>query len=176
MSIKIRQETSGDYQAVKGVIQAAFSDEPISDHSEHLLVERLRKSPAFVPELSLVALESGKIVGHILLTRVGIRLDETVSEVLSLAPVSVDPVYQGRGIGGMLINRAHEIARELGFRAVVLIGYENYYPRFGYQPSSKYHITFPFEAPAKNCMVLPLTDQPMEDLQGLVEYPEAFYH
>ena len=37
------------------MVEYAFRNVKESDHTEHLLVGRLRKSDAFIPELSLVA-------------------------------------------------------------------------------------------------------------------------
>ncbi len=65
----IRQETKKDHRKVFNVIESAFKDAEFADHTEQFLVERLRKSDAFIPELSIVAEIDGKIVGHILLTK-----------------------------------------------------------------------------------------------------------
>ncbi len=70
-SITIRQEREQDFGQVREVVRQAFRDVAESDHTEHLLVERLRACATYVPELSLVAeTEDGQIVGHILLTEV----------------------------------------------------------------------------------------------------------
>lgn len=105
-----------------------------SDHQEQFLVERLRKSDAFIPELSLVAEdEKGTIAGHILLTKLSIENDSETYESLALAPVSVKPEFQNQGIGGQLIREGHRVAQRLGYQSVILIGHENYYPKFGYK-------------------------------------------
>ncbi|MEM6725737.1 MAG: N-acetyltransferase, partial [Bacteroidota bacterium] len=78
-------------------------------------------------------------------------------------------------IGSQLIEKAHQIARSLGHRIVVLIGHEQYYPRFGYQIASAYQIAFPFEVPDPNAMVLELVPGALEGVQGVVVYPEAFF-
>ena len=87
MKCRIRQETSGDTSAVFEVVRSAFDHARPSDHDEHHLVERLRKSSAFVPELSLVAESDGRVAGHILFTE--IRIADTTQ--LALAPLSVVP-------------------------------------------------------------------------------------
>ena len=63
MSIIIRQEEPQDFEAVFGLIRQAFEGEEHSDHREQFLVERLRNSDAFVPELSLVAETGGTLAG-----------------------------------------------------------------------------------------------------------------
>ena len=70
---EIRQETEKDYPQVFKLVEEAFRDMEESDHREQFLVERLRHSPAFVPELSLVADGDGGVVGYGLMTRVSIR-------------------------------------------------------------------------------------------------------
>ena len=62
----IRRETENDYKDVYDLIKAAFESAEHKDGNEQDLAEALRKSDAFVPELSLVAEISGKIAGHIM--------------------------------------------------------------------------------------------------------------
>jgi len=174
MEITIRQEKTADYKAVFEIIESAFKSEQFSDHTEQFLVERLRKSNAFVPELSIVAEIKHEIVGHILLTKLKIKNDQNQFDSLALAPVSVLPKYQGNGIGGMLIEKAHQTAKELGYQSIVLLGHEKYYPRFGYQQADKFGIELPFEAPKENCMVIELIEDGLKGVSGTVEYPKEF--
>lgn len=175
MNIKIRQEELKDYKVVFNLIEKAFKKEKLSDHKEQFLVERLRKSKAFVPELSLVAEVDDVVIGHILLTKIEIKNDNESFESLALAPVSVLPEYQGKGIGGKLIKQAHKIAATLEFTSVVLLGHEKYYPRFGYQQASNFGITLPFEVPDENCMVIALKENSLNGVSGMVIYPKEFF-
>lgn len=172
--LTIRQESIADHEQVGQIVAAAFEKEEMSDQTEHLLVARLRKSEAFVPELSLVAEVDGSLVGHILLTRIVIREGDEVAESLALAPVSVLPDWQGKGIGGQLIEEAHRVAREMGFGSVLLLGHADYYPRFGYRKASDFGIRLPFEVPDENCMAAELQAGSLKEVTGLVEYPPAF--
>lgn len=173
--IKIRQETSADYPAVFTITKDAFSTLAVSDHTEHFLVERLRKSAAFIPELSLVAEQDGEIVGHILLTKIQIKNDQASFESLTLAPVSVKPGFQRKGIGSQLIKRAHTIAQQLGFQSVILLGHANYYPRFGYERCSKHGISLPFEANDESAMVKELVENGLTGVEGTVVYAKEFF-
>lgn len=131
MEIKIRQEQENDYKVVCELIELAFRNMEESDHREHLLVECLRKSEAFIPELSLVAEKNGEIIGHILMTKVEIVSDVKTTTSLALAPVAVLPKYQRQGVGGTLICEIHKRAAELGYGSAVLLGHKDYYPNSG---------------------------------------------
>lgn len=172
--MRIRQETTSDHAAVFHVIEKAFENEIYTDHQEHFLVERLRKSAAFVPELALVAELDGKVVGYILLTKIRIVNEQGNTTSLALAPVAVLPAHQGKGLGELLIKSAHEKAKALGFESVVLLGHEKYYPRFGYEPADKFGIKLPFDVPAENCMAIELVEGALSDVNGMVEYPPEF--
>lgn len=92
--LSIREEKSKDFPFIRSLTEQAFLHVPESDHTEHLLVERLRQSEAYIPELSLVAeTNTGKIVGHILLSKVGIVSEKGTTTVLSVAPLSVLPEF-----------------------------------------------------------------------------------
>lgn len=175
MSVNIRKEETSDYAAVFNVVEKAFENEEHSDHQEQFLVERLRKSAAFVPELALVAELDGEVVGYILLTKIQIINEHASTTSLALAPIAVLPTHQRKGIGERLIKSAHDKATELGFGAVVVLGHENYYPRFGYEPAEKYGFKLPFDAPSENCMAIELIEDALGNAGGMVEYPPEFY-
>lgn len=175
MEIIIREENQTDYNIVFEVIEKAFEKLILSDHREQFLVQRLRKSTAFVPELSLVAEFENKIVGHILLTKLKIKNGQEQFESLALAPVSVLPEFQGKGIGAMLIQEAHKKARASGYQSIILLGHETYYPKFGYKPADTFGIELPFDVPKENCMAIELTENALNGVSGIVEYPKEFY-
>lgn len=173
-SLTIRQETPSDYDSVLQLIIQAFADMEFSDNEEQYLVERLRKSDNFIPELSLVAISDDKIVGHILLTPIKIKNGIKSFSSLILAPVSVLPDFQGKGIGSQLIEAAHNKAKELGYRSVVLIGPPFFYHRFGYRKASDFKITFPFETPDNCCYAVELVPDGLSNVSGMVEFPPEF--
>ena len=174
LKVTIRQEKPEDFNAVHKLIENAFQPLEFSDHKEHFLVERLRKSKVFIPELSLVAELENKILGHILLTKLKIKNDQDEFDSLALAPVSVLPEYQGKGIGGLLIREAHKKARELGYRSIVLLGHEKYYPKFGYKRADTFGIELPFDVPKEHCMAIELIENGLGGVKGIVEYPKEF--
>lgn len=175
MNLTLRQETSADHHSVFKVVKEAFLQEKLSDHKEQFLVERLRKSAAFIPELSIVAEIENKIVGYILLTKIKIIGADRVFNSLALAPVAIKPEYQNQGIGGKLISHAHKRAKDLGHYSIVLVGHKDYYPRFGYEHCKMHNIKLPFDVPEENCFVIELKKNGLQGVTGTVEYPNAFF-
>ena len=171
----IRKEEPADYKAVYNLTEKAFHDMPFGDHDEQDLVERLRKSDAFIPELSMVALLDRLIVGHIMLTRNNIKNAGNEFESLTLGPVSVLPEYQRQGIGSRLIRAAMDRARELGYKSVLLVGHEDFYPRFGFVPASRFSIMSPIEVPDPVFMALELEEGGLSGVSGILEYPREFF-
>ena len=173
--MNIRKEEKNDYEQVFKLIEKAFENEEYSDHREQFLVERLRNSENFVPDLSLVFVMNELVVGYILLTKIKIINSNSSYDSLALAPVVVLPNYQGNGIGGHLIEFAHQKARELGFESVILLGHPTYYPKFGYLKASEFDIQLPFDVPDENCMAIELIPDALKNVKGIVEYPKEFY-
>ncbi len=165
--LEIRQENSKDYEQVYNVVKCAFELAEHSDGNEQDLVKKLRKSKAFIPELSLVAQIDKKIVGYILFTKV--KIGDNIE--LALAPLAVLPEYQNQGIGGKLIERGHRIAKKLGYNYCIVLGHESYYPKFGYVPAINYGIKAPFEINNENFMAIKFNDI---NINGTVEYAEEF--
>ncbi len=167
--MRIRKEEKKDYEIVYSVVKSAFDSAEHADGNEQDLVNALRKGDAFIPELSLVAEIDGKIAGHIMFTKAEIGNNV----VLALAPLSVLPGYQRKGIGTALINEGHRIARESGYEYSIVLGSEKYYPRTGYLPADQFGIKPPFDVPGENFMVYKLKED-APDIHGTVKYAKEF--
>jgi putative acetyltransferase len=168
--IEIRPEHPDDYPAIKQVNDLAFGQP-----NEGKLVEELRRHPRFVPELSLVAVYDDAVVGHILFLPVSIAREGSTATSLSLAPMSVLPEHQGKGIGGRLIEEGIEAARIMGYESIIVLGHPGYYPRFGFQPASRWGILPPYEGvPDKAFMAMELVENGLEGKAGVVEYPQEY--
>jgi putative acetyltransferase len=162
----VRPEAAPDHDAIRRVHELAFAPSP----AEARLVDELRAAGDLVPDLCLVAVEGGEVVGHIAYSRA--RL-ESGHEVLSLAPMGVLPGRQRRGIGSALVRESLRRAAGTGFPLVVVLGHPEYYPRFGFEPAAPLGAIDPYGAPPEAWMALRLPRY-VPEARGLVTYPEAF--
>ncbi len=71
------------------------------------------------------------------------------SPALLLGPVAVHAERRSEGLGGQLIRSSLDLAAEQGYRAVLLVGDESYYGRFGFRPASRHGAVMPRENPAR---------------------------
>lgn len=165
----IRQEKPQDYEKVFQLIKEAFATAEHADGNEQDLVAALRKSEAFIPELSLVAERNGELAGHILFTKAKVGDDE----VLVLAPLSVKPDCQRQGVGTALMMEGHRIAREMGYQYALVLGSETYYPRVGYIPAKQLGIQVPEGIPSDNFMAVKLLEN-AKPINGKVVYAKEF--
>ena len=117
MNIKIRNERTSDYNSIANVNYEAFLGwHPDNQYvSEPILVDLLRHNSMFDPELSLVAEIGGEIVGHVLFSPFKFIVLGVEEMGVLLAPIAVRPEFQYKGIGGMLIEEGHRIAKGKGF-------------------------------------------------------------
>lgn len=177
MQISVRRETTSDHLKVFESIMAAYKDISYSNHKEQLMVDRLRRSKSFVPELSLVAEdEKGNIAGHVLLTTIEIQNKGISYPALALAPLSITPAYQNQGIGKKLVLSAHHIARELGYNLIVILGIPNYYLGLGYEFTSKYNLKLPIKIAEENSFLISLDDMDLSKIEGgTVNYAPEFF-
>ncbi len=167
--LEIRKETENDYKEVYNVVKTAFETAEHSDGNEQDLVNELRNSDNFIPELSLVAIENNKIVGYILFTKIELGNNTEIA----LAPLAVLPEYQKQGVGSKLIEEGHKIAKKLGYHFSIVLGSEKYYPKFGYVPAIQYEIEAPFDVFSENFMAKKLNDTNTE-IKGVVRYAKEF--
>lgn len=167
MDIELRQEQPADYSETENVTREAFWNHYSPACSEHYLLHIMRDCPAFVPELDVVAVCDGKIVGNVVYMKSVIRADNGNSyEVLSLGPISVLPEYQRKGIGGRMIEYTRDIARRMGFAAILLCGDPDYYSRQGFLSAETFGIRTEDNMYADALQVCPLCENAMSGMKG----------
>ena len=161
--IEIREERPGDIRAIRDVNRLAFGQDQESN-----IVDALRSNGAAL--LSLVATLNGRVVGHIMYSRL------SVGELTgaALGPMAVLPEHQRQGVGSRLIEAGNQKLKDLGYPFVVVLGHANYYPRFGFAPASTYGIKCEWEVPDDVFMLLVLDRVKMQGVSGLAKYRHEF--
>ncbi|UCG78888.1 MAG: N-acetyltransferase [Nitrospirota bacterium] len=169
MKFVVRAEKKEDREGIGKICGDAFGQP-----NEGVLVEKLRERREFVAELSLVAEHEGRIIGHALFFPVMIRMKKGEIETLALAPLSVHPDFQRKGVGARLVQEGVDAAKKLGYRSVIVVGHPEYYPMFGFRPASEWGIRAPFDVPDKAVMALELVEGALKNSSGTIDYPEEF--
>ena len=131
---EVRPERPEDVAGIRAVHVAAFETPAEAD-----LVEVLRADPdVWLPELSSVAVEHGRVVAHALLSRVILATADGDVPALALGPVAVLPDHQRQGYGSAVVRDALDRRAD---RLVVVLGDPAYYRRFGFRPAAEFGIT-----------------------------------
>ena len=159
----IRREGPGDAAAIGEITVAAFARP-----AEARLVDELRESDAWLPALSMVAVEAG-VTGHVLCTRGHVD----GAPVLALGPLTVRPDRQRAGVGSALMHAVLGAGDALGEPLVALIGDPRYYGRFGFRLGGEYQITPSVTDWLPVFQVRPLTGYRPE-VRGTFRFAEPF--
>lgn len=164
--VLIRPEIEGDRAAVHALNESAFKGP-----AEARLVDLLRDQAQ--PLISLVAEENGAVKGHIMFSPAALAGHPEL-RIMGLAPMSVAPSHQRRGIGSALVRGGLDECRRIGVDAVFVLGHPTYYPRFGFSPAAVRGIRSQYEVPDDTFMVLELREGCLEGRTGTTAYHEAF--
>jgi putative acetyltransferase len=167
----IRPEKTADVAAIAEVIRAAFTV-AFGKAPEADLVNALREHGKSV--VSLVAELDGKIVGHILFSEITIEDNPRQIKAIGLAPLAVAPTSQRRGIGAQLTDVGIAACRAAGYEAMFVLGHPEYYPRFGFQPASRWGIKSEYDVRDEHFMALELTENALADCSGIARYQPEF--
>jgi putative acetyltransferase len=165
--VRIQEESRQDHDAIRQVNKLAFETE-----EEGQLIDRLRADGQIVA--SLVALREGKVVGHILFSELPINTGKGILPAVALAPMAVLPDAQHQGIGSALIEAGITVCRERGKLAVLVLGHEKYYPRFGFSAELAKSVHSPYSHFSASWMAKELQSGALTNISGIAHYPAAF--
>jgi len=163
----VRREQPDDIEDIRRVHTRAFGRP-----DEARLVDSLRSAGKAI--LSLVAVEGGRVVGHILFSPVVIESAGQTLPGAGLAPMAVLPEVQRHGIGSLLVKAGLSQCRDAGHAYVVVLGHPEYYPRFGFVPASRYGIRSTYEVPDEAFMIMVFRGEVLRACTGTVRYQAEF--
>ena len=139
--MEIRRRTPADDAAIR-----RLNDDAFGGNYESRLIEDLRA--AGLDAVELVAVEDHQIAGHILFSALAATVGREVVPTLALAPMAVRPDRQRRGVGSALVRSGLALARDRDWRAVIVLGHQGYYPRFGFSAALAQPLKAPFSGEA----------------------------
>ena len=160
----VRAETPADHDPIRRIVDEAFGDTITS-----AIVDGIRASDRFIPELSLVAVYEGQPLGHVISSYVDVVPGSR--RVLQVGPLAVVPSHQRRGIGTALMRETIRIAEERGEPLLLIEGNPAYYGRFGFTRADEQGIEMPPESHGPQYfMIRPLRAYD-SSLRGRAVYP-----
>jgi putative acetyltransferase len=166
--ITIRKENENDHMKIKQI-----NDEAFGQPQEGMVVDKLRKLDANA--LSLVAEIDGILVGHIFYSTAEIESDNERIVGMGLAPMAVLPEYQKQGIGKKLITESINLLVQKATPFIIVLGHDNYYPKFGFETASKHGIKCQWkDVPDDAFMIMIIDDKKMKGVHGIARYRDEW--
>ena len=157
----IRETLPADFDDIAHCVFSAFQNE-----GEVVLVQQLRADNDVLIEL--VAEEVALIVGHVVVSHLSLKPDLGL-RCGGVAPLSVLPSHQSRGVGSRLMDAVIERSRSAELDALFLLGDPAYYQRFGFRVTGVRN-----DYPEEYFQALELTPECLRDGQTKAQYAPAF--
>jgi len=169
VKIKIREQRAEDAAAVATLTESAFAASEFGHNGEATLIGALQAaSPSC---MSWVATSDEGLIGQVLFSPAELRLGREALRGMALAPMSVSPEAQRKGVGTKLIKEGLREIRDLGCPFVIVLGHADYYPRFGFTPASEIDVRHGFAGiPQELFFVRELSAGALDDWRGSAAY------
>ncbi len=175
MNIKIRNEEPKDYNRVEEVAREAFWNLYFPGCHEHFVIHKMREHEDFIRELTFVIEVDDQIAGGIFYTHSKIVSDENKEyRTISFGPVFISPEFHRKGLGKELITYSIEVAKKMGYLAILTLGYPYHYEPYGFLGGKKYNISMPDGKFYKGLLVLPLYEGALDKICGYADFSDVF--
>ena len=168
--MEIRESNEADRVYIENIHMKAFGEDKGPEIAD--LVNELFDDGTAEPLLSLVAVENGKPVGHVLFTKARMVETDTPVSARLLAPLAVIPDAQGKGVGAGLIHEGLRLLKRAGVELVFVLGHPGYYPRCGFVTAGRLGFVAPYPIPDEHAdawMVQELKEGSVGAVRGKVQ-------
>ena len=162
LMFRLLPETPEDGPEVEWLLDLAFAP-----GRGALSSYQLRKDVAPIAELSTVARDEYDVLAGCI-RYWPVKIGKNQDPALLLGPVAVHPTRQGEGLGALLIIETIDIASDLGWERVLLIGDEPYYRRFGFTQNVASKLDFPRPFNPERLLARELKPDSFRDCSGMV--------
>ena len=177
-NIAFRLERKEDYRQVEALVRESFWNVYRPGCVEHYLLHLLRVHSDFVPELDIVMLEDGKIIGQNVFVKTVIRADDGRSiPIMTMGPVCVANELKRQGYGKMLLDYSLAKAAEAGCGALCFEGNIDFYGKSGFSFAENFGIRYhglPEGADASFFLCRELIDGYLDGITGEYATPYAY--
>lgn len=166
---EIRAAHRADVPRILDLHRSAFGEEEGEVLAK--LVAEMLEDPSADPTYSFVATQGDETVGHALFTAVRIEPNVNASAQI-LAPLAVSREHQGAGIGTLLVESALADLQSNDVELIFVLGYPDYYSRFGFTPAGVLGLQAPYPIAPKNAdawMVKQFRSGTVQRCQGTVQ-------
>lgn len=177
--MNIRLEQPQDYREVENLTREAFWNVYCPGCREHFVLNQYRNDPNFIPELSFVMEEDGKIIGHVMFSKaVIVREDETEFPAWTFGPISILPDYKRKGYGVKLLQYSIEKAKALGVGCLCMEGNIEFYKHAGFVLASTLNIHYhgePKESDVPYFLAQELIPGYLNGIEGTYHTPKGYF-
>lgn len=175
----IRREQPGDCREVENLVRESFWNVYRPGCLEHYVLHRMRRDPAFVPELDLVLEKDGVIIGQNVFVRAFIAADDGRQiPIMTMGPICIANGLKRRGYGKYLLDASLELAREAGAGALCFEGNIRFYGKSGFTYASEFGIRYhglPEGADASFFLCRELIPGYLDGITGVYSTPDCYF-
>lgn len=142
-NIVIRLEKKEERREVENLVRESFWNVYRPGCLEHFVLHELRNDADFVPQLDLVMLLDGRIIGQNVFVRAAIKTDSGEDlPIMTMGPICIAPEFKRQGYGKILLDYSLERAKEMGCGAVCFEGSIGFYGKSGFTYASEFGIRY----------------------------------
>lgn len=142
-NIVIRLEKKEERREVENLVRESFWNVYRPGCLEHFVLHELRNDADFVPQLDLVMLLDGRIIGQNVFVRAAIKSDGGEDlPIMTMGPICIAPEFKRQGYGKILLDYSLERAKEMGCGAVCFEGSIGFYGKSGFTYASEFGIRY----------------------------------
>lgn len=174
MKIVVRREEEKDFRRVEEVAREAFWNIYFPGANEHCVVHKMRNHKDFIKELAFVIEVDGTVQGGIFYTHSKVvSADNKEHKTISFGPVFISKDMHRKGLGRELITHSIEVAKELGYRGILTLGYPYHYKPYGFLGGKKYNISMGDMNYYSGLLALPLYEGAFDDISGYAVFSDV---